>query len=131
MTGRSALAWLGGAVLLVAATFFLNDYTADLFRKMLLTVTLALSFNFLFGIAGQLAFSHVAFYGIGAYAIVILAYQFELAASARIRRRVRDRVPPRPLGGGAVAAARREPFSASHRWPLHRSSRSSWFRAAK
>ncbi len=75
MTARSGMAWLGGAALLVAATFFLNDYTADLFRKMLLTATLALSFNFLFGIAGQLAFSHVAFYGIGAYAIVILAYQ--------------------------------------------------------
>ena len=61
--------------ILVAATFFVNDYTADLFRKLLLTTTLVLSFNFLFGIAGQLAFSHVAFYGIGAYAIVIFAHQ--------------------------------------------------------
>jgi branched-chain amino acid transport system permease protein len=78
MTARWMLTWVGGAALLVAATFFLDDYTADLFRKMLLTATLALSFNFLFGIAGQLAFSHVAFYGIGAYAIVILAYQLGL-----------------------------------------------------
>jgi len=76
MTVRLGLAWLGGAALLVGTTFLLDDYTADLFRKMLLTVTLALSFNFLFGIAGQLAFSHVAFYGIGAYTIVILAYHF-------------------------------------------------------
>jgi branched-chain amino acid transport system permease protein len=75
MNARTGLAWLGGAALLVAITFFLDDYTADMFRKMLLTATLALSFNFLFGIAGQLAFSHVAFYGIGAYAIVIFAYQ--------------------------------------------------------
>jgi branched-chain amino acid transport system permease protein len=75
MNARAMLAWLGGAALLVAVTFLLDDYTADLFRKMLLTATLALSFNFLFGIAGQLAFSHVAFYGIGAYAIVIFAYQ--------------------------------------------------------
>ena len=66
MRGRVVLAWLCGAGLLVAATFFLDDYTADMFRKLLLTTTLVLSFNFLFGIAGQLAFSHVAFYGIGA-----------------------------------------------------------------
>ena len=75
MNARAIAAWCAGAAILVAATFVLNDYTADLFRKLLLTATLALSFNFLFGIAGQLAFSHVAFYGIGAYAIVILAYQ--------------------------------------------------------
>jgi ABC-type branched-subunit amino acid transport system ATPase component/ABC-type branched-subunit amino acid transport system permease subunit len=75
MRGRVVLAWLCGAGLLVAATFFLDDYTADMFRKLLLTTTLVLSFNFLFGIAGQLAFSHVAFYGIGAYAIVIFAHQ--------------------------------------------------------
>jgi branched-chain amino acid transport system permease protein len=69
------LAWLIGGALLIACTFFLNDYTADMFRKLLLTTTLVLSFNFLFGIAGQLAFSHVAFYGIGAYSIVIFAHQ--------------------------------------------------------
>lgn len=76
MTARSLMTWGAGAAILVAATFVLDDYTADMFRKLLLTATLALSFNFLFGITGQLAFSHVAFYGIGAYAIAILAYQF-------------------------------------------------------
>jgi branched-chain amino acid transport system permease protein len=75
LTPRALVAWGAGAAFLVAATFVLDDYTADMFRKMLLTATLALSFNFLFGITGQLAFSHVAFYGIGAYAIVIFAYQ--------------------------------------------------------
>jgi branched-chain amino acid transport system permease protein len=39
---------------------------------MLLWVTLALGYNFLFGICGQVAFSHFAFYGIGAYSVVIL-----------------------------------------------------------
>jgi branched-chain amino acid transport system permease protein len=76
MKWRAGLAWCAGAAALIALTFTLNDYTADVFRKLMLMATLALSFNFLFGIAGQLAFSHVAFYGIGAYAIVILAYQF-------------------------------------------------------
>jgi branched-chain amino acid transport system permease protein len=75
MTLRSLWPWLLGAALLVAATFALDDYTADIFRKLLLTVTLVLSFNFLFGVTGQLAFSHVAFYGIGAYAIIIFAHQ--------------------------------------------------------
>jgi ABC-type branched-subunit amino acid transport system ATPase component/ABC-type branched-subunit amino acid transport system permease subunit len=75
MSLRVLLTWVVGAAFLVACTFFLNDYTADMFRKLLLTTTLVLSFNFLFGIAGQLAFSHVAFFGIGAYAIVIFGHQ--------------------------------------------------------
>ena len=41
-------------------------------------VTLALSYNFLFGIAAQIAFSHFTFYGIGAYAMVILLFQVGL-----------------------------------------------------
>src|SRR5204862_5518506 len=44
----------------------------------LLWVTLALSYNFLFGICGQIAFSHFAFYGIGAYSVVIFLFQFHL-----------------------------------------------------
>src|SRR4029079_5535067 len=38
--------------------------------------TLALGYNFLFGICGQVAFSHFAFYGIGAYSVVILLFHF-------------------------------------------------------
>ena len=38
-------------------------------------VALALSYNFLFGVAGQVAFSHFTFYGIGAYAMPILLFQ--------------------------------------------------------
>ena len=45
-----------------------GSYHNDVYRKLLLWVTLALSYNFLFGICGQVAFSHFAFYGIGAYA---------------------------------------------------------------
>ncbi len=55
--------------------FMLGSYQTDVYRKMLLWITLALSYNFLFGIAGQVAFSHFTFYGIGAYAIVILIFQ--------------------------------------------------------
>jgi branched-chain amino acid transport system permease protein len=71
-------AWAGfvaAAVLLSAVAFGLGAYQNDIYRKLLLWITLALSYNFLFGIAGQVAFSHFSFYGIGAYAVVILVTQ--------------------------------------------------------
>jgi len=74
----SAARWLGAAVVLSGAAFFLGDYHNDVYRKLLLWVTLALSYNFLFGVCGQIAFSHFAFYGIGAYAVVILLFQVGL-----------------------------------------------------
>jgi branched-chain amino acid transport system permease protein len=73
--------WLGfvaAAIILSAIGFALGSYHTDVYRKLLLWVTLALSYNFLFGIAGQVAFSHFTFYGIGAYAIVILIFQVGL-----------------------------------------------------
>ncbi len=69
------LVWLGAAIVLSAAAFALGSYQNDVYRKMLLWVTLALGYNFLFGIAGQIAFSHFAFYGIGAYGVVILWFK--------------------------------------------------------
>src|SRR5690349_15690208 len=66
--------WLAAAVLLSAAAFALGDYHNDVYRKLLLWIALALSYNFIFGIAGQVTFSHFAFYGIGAYGIVILLF---------------------------------------------------------
>lgn len=73
---RAFAAWLGGAAILAALALTLDGYAADLFRKLLLVATLCVGFNFLFGIAGQLAISHIAFYGIGAYGVVVLAFQF-------------------------------------------------------
>lgn len=73
---RAFAAWLGGTAILAALALTLDGYAADLFRKLLLVATLCVGFNFLFGIAGQLAISHIAFYGIGAYGVVVLAFQF-------------------------------------------------------
>lgn len=73
--------WLkaGAAFLVLAgAAFFMGDYHNDVYRKLLLWVALALGYNFLFGICGQVAFSHFAFYGIGAYSIVIFLFQLHL-----------------------------------------------------
>lgn len=70
--------WLGAFVILSGAAFLLGDYHNDVYRKMLLWVTLALGYNFLFGICGQVSFSHFAFYGIGAYSVVILLFQLHV-----------------------------------------------------
>jgi branched-chain amino acid transport system permease protein len=70
--------WLVAAVVLSAAAFFMGEYHNDVYRKLLLWVTLALGYNFLFGICGQVAFSHFAFYGIGAYSIVIFLIQLQM-----------------------------------------------------
>ena len=75
---KSLLKFIVAAVLLSSIAFMLGSYQTDVYRKVLLWVTLALSYNFLFGIAGQVAFSHFTFYGIGAYAIVILIFQVGL-----------------------------------------------------
>ena len=72
---RSTARWMAAAVLLSVAAFFLSSYYNDVYRKLLLWITLALGYNFLFGICGQVTFSHFTFYGIGAYAIVILIFQ--------------------------------------------------------
>src|SRR3954470_12869950 len=69
---------IAAIVVLAGAAFFLGEYHNDVYRKMLLWFTLALGYNFLFGICGQVAFSHFAFYGIGAYSVVILLFQAPL-----------------------------------------------------
>jgi branched-chain amino acid transport system permease protein len=70
--------WVAAALVLSALAFFLSSYYNDVYRKLLLWIALALSYNFLFGISGQVAFSHFAFYGIGAYAVVIFLFQLGL-----------------------------------------------------
>ena len=72
--GNAAI-WLACIVAASALAFMLGGYATDVYRKMLIWVALALSYNFLFGIAGQVAFSHFAFAGVGAYTEVILAHK--------------------------------------------------------
>jgi len=71
---RTALQWLAGLALLSVLALTLDGYWADIYRKLLLTITLCMSYNFLFGVTGQIAFSHIAFYGIGSYLMVILTF---------------------------------------------------------
>src|SRR4051812_13043733 len=74
----SAVRAIAAIIVLAGAAFFMGEYHNDVYRKMLLWVTLALGYNFLFGICGQVAFSHFAFYGMGAYSIVIFLFQLQL-----------------------------------------------------
>jgi len=75
---KSLAGFLLTALVLSAVAFMLGSYQTDVYRKLLLWITLALGYNFLFGIAGQVAFSHFTFYGIGAYAVVIFLFQVGL-----------------------------------------------------
>ncbi|MCO5159277.1 MAG: branched-chain amino acid ABC transporter permease [Aquamicrobium sp.] len=75
---QSRLLFLALVVALCVVGFYLNSYQADIYRKLLLWIALGIGFNFLFGICGQVAFSHFAFYGLGAYWIVIALFQFHL-----------------------------------------------------
>jgi branched-chain amino acid transport system permease protein len=73
-----AIVWLAAVVAASALPLAFGSYQGDLYRKMLIWVALALSYNFLFGIAGQVAFSHFAFAAAGAYGIVILGFKLGL-----------------------------------------------------
>lgn len=75
---KSLAGFVLAAVLLSGVAFVLGSYQTDVYRKLLLWITLALGYNFLFGIAGQIAFSHFTFYGIGAYAVLILLFKVGL-----------------------------------------------------
>ena len=75
---RAPIIWLSGIVAASLPAFILGGYATDVYRKMLIWVALALSYNFLFGISGQVAFSHFAFAGVGAYSVVIFATKFGL-----------------------------------------------------
>ena len=74
----ASLRWVLGTAALCVIPFVLQPYELDLYRKLLFWVALALSYNFLFGITGQIALSHFAFAGIGGYAVVILLTQVGL-----------------------------------------------------
>ncbi len=80
----NALAWVAAIVVASALAFWLGGYATDVYRKMLIWIALALSYNFLFGIAGQVAFSHFAFAGLGAYAMVILAHKLGVPFGAAL-----------------------------------------------
>jgi len=78
------LRWVAATAALCVLPFVLQPYELDLYRKLLFWVALAVSYNFLFGITGQMALSHFAFAGIGGYTVVILLTQADLGLGPAI-----------------------------------------------
>jgi branched-chain amino acid transport system permease protein len=59
-------------ILLIAPLFFTEFYLSILCEALVMSM-LTLSFNLLFGFMGQLSFGQAAFYGLGGYAVAMLA----------------------------------------------------------
>ena len=67
------------AVLLLCP-FFLDDYPRTLAAEIYVFAILAMSLDLLLGYTGLLSLGHAAFFGLGAYAVIILATFFNLGA---------------------------------------------------
>lgn len=70
-----AIFWVVPALAL-ALPLFLNEYHQYVINLILVYVLVGIGFNVVVGNLGQLAFSNVAFFGIGAYASAILTTQW-------------------------------------------------------
>ncbi|RWM45478.1 branched-chain amino acid ABC transporter permease [Mesorhizobium sp.] len=81
---KSFLTLLAALLALCALGFLLGSYESDVYRKLLLWIALGLSFNFLFGISGQVAFSHFVFLGFGAYWVAISLVHWDLPLAVAI-----------------------------------------------
>lgn len=65
-------------ILLLALPLFLNEYHQYIINLILVYVLVGVGFNVVVGNLGQLAFSNVAFFGIGAYASAIFTTQLQM-----------------------------------------------------
>ena len=72
--GQGATLLLAGLVLVLAclAPFWLNGYALYLLNLTAIFAIVALGLNLLTGYAGQISLCHAAFFGVGAYATVLL-----------------------------------------------------------
>ncbi|HEX3349469.1 MAG TPA: branched-chain amino acid ABC transporter permease [Acetobacteraceae bacterium] len=73
---RTALAVVAAAV--VAVPLLSTDYGVYLANTLLVSGVLAIGLDILLGLAGQFAFAHIAFFGIGVYATGLLTNRFSL-----------------------------------------------------
>ena len=75
VTGRRAIAWL--VLLVVLALLPLSgSYATGLAAEVLIFAIFAMSLDLLIGYTGLLSFGHAAFFGVAAYAVVILGVGF-------------------------------------------------------
>ncbi len=82
MFGSPSLARLAPLLLLLAIGFVLPRLVPEYFlllgNVLMMYAVLAIGLDLLLGWAGQFAFAHIAFYGIGAYATVLLQSRLDL-----------------------------------------------------
>jgi branched-chain amino acid transport system permease protein len=71
--GWKMWALLAAAVVWAAPLLLQNDYLLQVFFRIALFAALGLAWNLVGGYAGQLSLGHVAFFGLGAYGMAILA----------------------------------------------------------
>jgi branched-chain amino acid transport system permease protein len=72
MNSKKFWLWLAVGVLLIFLPFLLKDYPLHLVNISGIWIILALSVGLLQGYVGEISMGHAAFYGIGAYASVLL-----------------------------------------------------------
>ncbi|MGH2970086.1 MAG: branched-chain amino acid ABC transporter permease [Solirubrobacteraceae bacterium] len=68
-----AAQWIVLGVLAAAAPFYLTELELFTASRMVIFALFAISLNLLLGQAGIVSFAHAAYYGVGAYAVALLA----------------------------------------------------------
>ena len=87
-----ALPWLACLAALAALPWLGSNYFIQVGSEILIFAIFAMSLDIVLGYTGLLSFGHAAFFGLGAYTLVLLAAQFD--------------IPPWPgLAAGVIVAA--------------------------
>jgi len=97
---RPVAAWslrLGGIAALVAAPLFLDQFLREMVTEVLIFGIFAMSLDLLIGYTGLVSFGHAMFFGLGAYATVLVAARLGFSPWLGILLG--------PVLAGAVAAA--------------------------
>src|ERR1043166_1517467 len=73
ITNRTRIAGLIALVALLALPFAVSDYSRALVAEIFIFAIFAMSLDLLLGFTGLMSLGHAAFFGLGAYAVAILA----------------------------------------------------------
>ena len=77
--GARTIALAAGILFLFIFPHFAGAFPVLLLTEILIFSLFALSFNLLFGYTGLLSFGHAAFFGLGGYAMALLAQHYQLS----------------------------------------------------
>lgn len=77
--GARTIALAAGVLFLFVFPHFAGAFPVLLLTEILIFSLFSLSFNLLFGYTGLLSFGHAAFFGLGGYAMALLAQHYQLS----------------------------------------------------